>query len=162
MQSPSASKWPSLAALGLLLAVGAVAVCKTTPSCYLGIPQRQEALTPMLGEKDMPVTQTPSQVHHATEANFRDLVLRSKVPVLVDFYADWCRPCQRLAPLLEELAAETSAAKIVKVNVDHNPDLAAEYGISSIPSLKVFRNGKVSDQLVGLADKNQLRAMLVP
>jgi thioredoxin 1 len=82
------------------------------------------------------------------------------VPVLVDFYADWCRPCQQLAPLLEELAAETPDARIVKVNVDHSPSLAAEYGVNSIPSLKVFKKGEVTDQVVGLASKNQLRALL--
>ena len=108
----------------------------------------------------MSATQTQSQVHHANEANFRDLVLNSDVPVLVDFYADWCGPCKRLAPTLEELAAETPQARIVKVNVDQNPGLASQYGISAIPSLKVFKNGAVVDETAGLASKNQLRAML--
>jgi len=101
-----------------------------------------------------------SQVHHATDADFHELVLNSDVPVLVDFYADWCGPCQRLAPILEELAAETPNARIVKVNVEDNPGLASEYGISSIPSLKVFNNGEVVGQMVGLAGKGQLRSLL--
>ncbi len=84
----------------------------------------------------------------------------SVVPVLVDFYADWCGPCKRIAPVLEELAAEIPNAKIVKVNVEHNPRLAAEYGVQSIPSLKVFKNGQVTDQVVGLASKDRLRTML--
>lgn len=109
----------------------------------------------------MSVAHRDSQVQHANEANFRNLVLKSEVPVLVDFYADWCGPCQRLAPVLEELATETMDARIVKVNVDHSPSLAAEYGVNSIPILKVFKKGKLTDQFVGLASKNQLRAMLI-
>ena len=108
----------------------------------------------------MSVTQERSQVQHANEANFLDIVLKSDVPVLVDFYADWCGPCQRLAPVLEELAAETPCARIVKVNVDQSPSLATEYGVNSIPSLKVFKNGAVTDQLVGLASKSQLQSLL--
>ncbi|MGO8753321.1 MAG: thioredoxin [Thermoguttaceae bacterium] len=92
---------------------------------------------------------------------FFTMVLKSNVPVLVDFYADWCGPCQRLAPVLEELARETPGAKIVKVNVDQSPSLASEYGVDSIPSLRVFRNGVVTNQLVGLASKSQLRSLLV-
>lgn len=109
----------------------------------------------------MSATHTGSKVEHANDANFRELVLESNVPVLVDYYADWCGPCRRIAPLLEELAAESPDARIVKVNVDHSPSLAAEYGINSIPTLMVFNGGVVTDQVVGLAGKSQLRAMLV-
>ena len=109
----------------------------------------------------MSVTNEKRQVQHASDATFGKLVLESEVPVLVDFYADWCGPCQRLAPILEELAAEIPNARVVKVNVDHSPSLASEYGIESIPSLKVFKRGRVTDELVGLANKSQLRAMLV-
>jgi thioredoxin 1 len=100
------------------------------------------------------------EIQHADEANFERLVLNSDVPVLVDFYADWCGPCRMVAPVLEELARETTDAKIVKVNVDHSPQLAARYDINSIPSLKVFDDGTVTDQHVGLANKARLKKML--
>jgi thioredoxin 1 len=108
----------------------------------------------------MSVTHQQSRVQLADEGNFRNLVLNSDVPVLVDFYADWCGPCRSLAPVLEELSAEIPGARVVKVNVDDSPNLADQYGIASIPSLKVFKNGTVTDELVGLASKSQLRALL--
>jgi thioredoxin 1 len=87
------------------------------------------------------------------------LALNSRVPVPVDFYADWCGPCKRLAPILEELAVESPDVRIVKINVEDSPNLAAEYGINSIPSLKVFEKGQVREEIVGLASKSQIRAM---
>jgi len=108
----------------------------------------------------MPVAHAKSPVQHANETNFENLVLKSDMPVLVDFYAEWCRPCQRLAPLLEELAGEMPEVRIVKVNVDDSPNLAAQYDIDSIPSLKVFKRGAVAGHFVGLANKNQLKALI--
>jgi thioredoxin 1 len=105
-------------------------------------------------------TKQDGKVHHADEDNFAELVLDSDVPVLVDFYADWCGPCRVVTPVLEELAKETTDAKIVKVNVDHSPLLAARYDINSIPSLKVFDEGDVVDGHVGLASKGRLKKML--
>jgi thioredoxin 1 len=162
MRSSSVSKWPALAVAGVLVAAGALIVCKATPGCYFGTSPRdalpKPAATP--GEANMSLTHTRSQIEHANDANFRNLVLEADGPVLVDFYADWCGPCQRLAPLLEELAAENPHARIVKVNVDHSPGLAAAYHVDAIPSLKVFKNGVVTDQRVGLANKSQLQALL--
>jgi thioredoxin 1 len=105
-------------------------------------------------------TGNPPTVEHANEADFARLVLQSEVPVLVDFYADWCGPCQELAPVLDEVARETPDARVVKVNVDHSPRLAAQYGISAIPSVMVFRGGKVAAQHTGLASKSELKSML--
>jgi thioredoxin 1 len=105
-------------------------------------------------------TVTQNTVIHADEKTFRKEVLKSEVPVLVDFYADWCGPCRALGPVLEELAEETPNAKIVKINVDNSPQLAGKYGVSSIPNLLVFRDGKVTDQQVGLASKEQLKTLL--
>jgi thioredoxin 1 len=157
MRSSPRSPWPVLV---LAVTVIGIWVSFRSPSaCYLGARPPQES-TSTLGETNMPVAYAKSRVQHANDANFRDLVLISDVPVLVDFYADWCGPCQMLAPVLEELAAETPNARVVKVNVDDNPSLASAYRISSIPSLKVFKNGTVTDQFVGLVSKSQLRAML--
>jgi thioredoxin 1 len=160
MKAASISTWPVATAIGLLVAAGAFALCTSTPDCELGNWLQAGESTSTIGDKKMSAANARTQVQHASNADFRDLVLRSSVPVLVDFYADWCRPCQRLAPLLEELAAETSDVRIVKVNVDDCPGLAADYRISSIPSLKVFKNGKVTKEMVGLASKRQLQAML--
>jgi thioredoxin 1 len=157
-------KWAATAAAGLAVVSGAWLLSRTNSGCCPGTqpPVENQTSIPTLGEKDMSTAQARSSVQHANEANFQALVLDADVPVLVDFYADWCGPCQRLSPVLEELAAETSAARIVKVNVDNSPRLAAKYGVESIPNLKVFKKGEVTDQLVGLAGKNELRAMLTP
>jgi thioredoxin 1 len=105
-------------------------------------------------------THTQNEIVYANDQNFRQVVLQSEVPVLVDFYADWCGPCRALAPVLEQVAGETVDAKVVKVNVDDSPQLAGRYGISSIPSLLVFKGGQVVDRHVGLANKQQLMALL--
>ena len=162
MQSTSSRKSLVTIVIGMLCVAGAVALNKTGPSCFPGAwsCNQAPATTSTLGEENMSVAQAKSQVQHANETNFDSLVLKSDVPVLVDFYADWCGPCQRLTPILEELARETPDAKIVKVNVDHSPNLAAEYGVDSIPSLRVFKNGAVTEQLVGLANKSQLKSLI--
>ncbi len=95
-----------------------------------------------------------------TTANFESEVLNSDVPVLVDFWATWCMPCKMLAPTIEELAAQADGYKVGKVDIDKDPELAQKYRIMSIPTVLVFKNGKVSASAVGLQSKAKLLAML--
>jgi thioredoxin 1 len=144
----------SVYALAALLAFAGIAVA------YTAVNGNSEINTTNTGEKNMSMTQTKSPVLHANDSNFRNIVLDSNVPVLVDFYADWCGPCKRITPILEELAVECPSVKIVKINVEDSPNLAMEYGVNAIPSLKLFKNGRISGEHVGLASKSDLRAML--
>lgn len=96
-----------------------------------------------------------------TDANFEEEVLKSDVPVLVDFWAVWCGPCKMIAPFVEEIAGEYEGkAKVGKVDVDNNPQTAMTYGIRSIPTLLIFKEGKVVDQIVGAVPKGTLTSKI--
>lgn len=95
-----------------------------------------------------------------TDANFEQEVLKSDKPVLVDFWAPWCGPCQLMGPVIDELSKEVTTAKIGKVNVDENAATASAYGIMSIPSLKVFKGGQVVKEFVGVQSKDKLKSEL--
>ena len=102
----------------------------------------------------------PSIVHIEGD-NWKSEVMESAVPVLVDFWAEWCGPCKAIAPVLDELAGEYGdKLKIAKVDVDKNPALAGEFGIRSIPTLLVVKDGAVQEQMVGALQKSALKAKL--
>lgn len=95
-----------------------------------------------------------------TKENFAQEVLQSEKPVLLDFWASWCGPCRMLSPIVDEVAEERSDIKVGKVNVDEQPDLAAQFGVMSIPTLLVFKNGKLVNQTVGARPKSGVLALL--
>jgi len=92
--------------------------------------------------------------------NFDSEVLKSDKPVLVDFWASWCGPCRMVSPIVDEIAEENADIKVCKVNVDENQELAAKYSVMSIPTLIVFKDGKIANQMVGAKPKNQIIAMI--
>jgi thioredoxin 1 len=109
-----------------------------------------------------PISLHPSTgtVQHVGTKDFEQQVLNSEVPVLVDFYADWCGPCKKLAPTLDRIASDTPNAKVVKVNIDDSPKIAKKYGVSSIPTVIVFKNGSLVARNTGVAKQDKLMEML--
>ena len=96
-----------------------------------------------------------------TKDNFEAEVTGSDIPVLVDFWATWCGPCQMVAPIVAEIAAEYEGkVKVGKVNVDEQPELAIQFGVMSIPTLILFKNGEAADQIIGFRPKTDIEAML--
>ena len=95
-----------------------------------------------------------------TKANFLSEVIHCDKPVLMDFWAPWCGPCRMVGPVVEEIAAERADIKVCKVNVDEQPELAGQFGVMSIPTLVVIKNGKIVRQAVGARPKSAIMAML--
>ena len=92
--------------------------------------------------------------------NFQEEVMNSDKPVLLDFWASWCGPCRMVSPIVDEIAAERSDIKVGKINVDEQPELAAQFGVMSIPTLVVMKNGRIVNQTVGARPKAQILALL--
>ncbi|MGN0652088.1 MAG: thioredoxin [Gemmiger sp.] len=92
--------------------------------------------------------------------NFDEFVLNSDKPVLLDFWASWCGPCRMVGPIIEEIAEERPDIRVGKINVDENPELASRFGIMSIPTLVVMKNGQVANRSVGALPKSQILALL--
>jgi thioredoxin 1 len=96
-----------------------------------------------------------------TDANFEELVLKSSVPVVVDFWAEWCGPCRMIGPIIEEMSGEYEGKAIIgKVNVDQNPGVSAQFGIRNIPTILFVKNGEIADKSVGAVPKQQLTSKL--
>ena len=92
--------------------------------------------------------------------NFENEVLKSEKIVLIDFYAEWCGPCQMLSPIVEQVANENDNIKVVKINVDNAQDIAMDYGVMSIPTLVVIKDGKEANRVVGLVSKSEIERMI--
>jgi len=127
----------------------------------LTLPKRIHSFQPshILGSDSLRPEQevTVMTVGKVSDASFESDVLKSAEPVVVDFWAEWCGPCRMIAPALEEIAGQLgNKVKIVKLNVDENPNTAAKYGIMSIPTLMLFKNGEIASRQVGAAPKQKL------
>jgi thioredoxin 1 len=104
-----------------------------------------------------------TKVQTFTDGDFEQVVMKAATPVLVDFWAEWCGPCRRLAPTVESLAADLDGRLTVgKLNVDENPNTAGRFSIRGIPTLLLFKGGQIVESVVGLADKDELKRMIEP
>ncbi|MCC7119883.1 MAG: thioredoxin [Anaerolineales bacterium] len=104
-----------------------------------------------------------TDVKYVTEQDFQQEVIGADLPVLVDFTAAWCQPCQMIAPIVEQLAGEWSGkVKVLKLDADANPNLMAQYGVMGIPTLMLFKSGQVQERLVGFQSKDKLSAKVLP
>lgn len=99
-------------------------------------------------------------MEHLTSKNFKEIIENSDKPVLVDFWASWCGPCQMLGPIIEELDAKLTDVLVAKVDVDEEQSLAMEYKVASIPTLLLFKNGQPAERMVGFHDKDEILEML--
>jgi len=104
-----------------------------------------------------------SKILSLNDSNFNDEVLESDIPVLIDFWAEWCAPCKMILPIIEEISAEYSGRlKVAKLDVDNNPKVSMNYGIRSIPTLLIFKEGKAYDTIIGAVPKKVIMEKILP
>jgi thioredoxin len=124
-------------------------------------PRRNATVTLTFFSIDEEISMADVATVHLTEQNFDEALAANQSVMMVDFWAEWCGPCRAIAPVLEDLARESAGAiTLAKVNVDENPALAARYGIRSIPTILLVKQGKVADQVIGAVPKAQLKKKL--
>ncbi len=163
MSTSNGSGWVN--AVILVVAGGLVfyGLTRGPGSCPLAPSQPAAPTAPMSGEPaDAASTgaEKAASLVHADESSLDDILRDAEGPVLVDFYADWCGPCQKLAPVLDRVAEDLTDGHIVKVNVDHSPALASRYQVQSIPTLLVFNDGKLVKRSMGFHDEEEVRQLL--
>lgn len=144
-------KTPAIITMSLLIVAGlGLAAAVACPLC----PKKDST-------EKVESTKAEHGVKESSDATFKDDVIVSSKLVLVDFYASWCGPCKKMGPVVEKLSKEYGdKIAVLKVNVDKNPTLSSEYGIQSIPVIKVFKNGKVVDESLGLTPASELRSKI--
>jgi thioredoxin len=139
----------------------APAAAPTHPAASLATKGEPVPVAMPAAPPEVPVAKPPAgEVLMANSDTFDKLVMHSDVPVLVDFYADWCGPCRALSPKLHDLARELPDVRVVKVDIDESPDIAARYQVGSIPALRVFHDGKVTARHRGLTTERHLRTLV--
>lgn len=120
----------------------------------------KKEVTITIGKRELKMADESSLIH-VNDKNFASEVLSSTIPVLVDFWATWCGPCRSISPIVEELAKEfTGKVKVTKLNVDESPATPSQYGVRGIPTLILFKGGKILDQIVGAVPKARLKSMI--
>ena len=120
----------------------------------------KENVTEISGEENKREENENMSVMELTSVQFENEVLKSEKTVLIDFYADWCMPCKMMAPVVEKIASENADIKVVKINIDNEQDIAIQYGIMSIPTFMVVKNGEVVNRIVGVVDKAELESAI--
>jgi thioredoxin 1 len=138
---------------------GRLSVCAGRNEPEIELPEENPPAEKQISEKKRRIEM--SEVRKVTSENFENEVIRAQGPVLVDFYADWCGPCKAIAPVVEELADEYEGkASVRKIDVDANQELAGQYGVRSIPTLIVFRDGQIKETIVGAVPRSRLAEVL--